>query len=179
MTAVAQDDPPPLEVLAGYQRNGRAWWPPAPGRRRPRGPGGVLLVDVVDGAAHVEQVSVHPAHARRRLGSALLETAAAWAAENRLEAVTLTTFTEVPWNAPYYARLGFRVVPADEIGEGYDRSGSTRPLPAWTGGPASSCAAAYSVPSSAVGAGVASPSPRRPVRRRCRSSRPCRPSRPR
>jgi GNAT superfamily N-acetyltransferase len=119
MTAVALDDPPPLEVLAGYQRNGRAWV--ATGRLDGDDrevPVAYLLVDVVDGAAHVEQVSVHPAHARRRLGSALLETAAAWAAENRLEAVTLTTFTEVPWNAPYYARLGFRVVPADEIGEG-------------------------------------------------------------
>jgi GNAT superfamily N-acetyltransferase len=80
-----------------------------------------VLVDVVDDAAHVEQVSVHPAHAGRRLGSALLDVAAAWAAENQLAAVTLTTFTDVPWNAPYYARLGFRVVPVDEIGAGLRR----------------------------------------------------------
>ena len=29
-----------------------------------------------------------------------------------LPAVTLTTFRDVPWNAPFYARLGFRVIEA-------------------------------------------------------------------
>ena len=29
--------------------------------------------------------------------------------------MTLTTFRDVPWNAPYYERLGFRVIaPADQ-----------------------------------------------------------------
>ena len=30
-------------------------------------------------------------------------------------ALTLTTFTEVPWNAPYYLRCGFRVLADTEI----------------------------------------------------------------
>jgi hypothetical protein len=37
------------------------------------------------------------------------------AAENR-PALTLTTFRDVPWNAPYYARLGFVMLGPAELG---------------------------------------------------------------
>ena len=70
---------------------------------------GYLLLEELDGAAHVEQVTVHPAHARAGIGARLLATAGSWAAERGLHAVTLTTFRDVPWNAPYYERLGFSV----------------------------------------------------------------------
>ena len=35
-----------------------------------------------------------------------------------LPALTLTTFAYVPWNAPYYARCGFRVLDDAEITPG-------------------------------------------------------------
>jgi hypothetical protein len=38
--------------------------------------------------------------------------------EHGLTSVTLTTFADVPWNGPYYARLGFEVVPDAEAGPG-------------------------------------------------------------
>ncbi len=63
---------------------------------------------MLDGSAHVEQVSVHSDYARRGLGAALLDHTATWAQRHGLAALTLTTFTDVPWNAPYYERLGFR-----------------------------------------------------------------------
>lgn len=69
-----------------------------------------LLLDIVDNNAHVEQVSVHPDHARQGLGRKLLDTAADWAAQHSLPALTLTTYRDVPWNAPYYERLGFRTL---------------------------------------------------------------------
>lgn len=119
MGAVAGHEPAPLDVLAGYQRDGRAWV--AVDSAGGDEPVGFLLVELVDGAAHVEQVSVHPDAAGRRLGSALLNAAAAWAAEHGVAALTLTTFADVPWNAPYYARLGFQVVPDDRLGEGLRR----------------------------------------------------------
>ena len=77
-------------------------------------PVGYLLVDAVDGAAHIEQVSVHPDHARRRIGRALIERAAWWARSRGLGALTLTTYPEVPWNGPYYERLGFSYLAAEE-----------------------------------------------------------------
>jgi len=54
---------------------------------------------MVDCCLHVEQVSVDPGSARRRLGRALLEHAASWAAADDIGALTLTTFAQVPWNA--------------------------------------------------------------------------------
>jgi hypothetical protein len=29
---------------------------------------------------------------------------------------TLTTFRDVPWNMPFYARVGFEMIPRDELG---------------------------------------------------------------
>jgi ribosomal protein S18 acetylase RimI-like enzyme len=73
---------------------------------------GFASVEVIDGAAHLWQLSVHPRAGRRGLGQALVEAVCEWAEANRLPAVTLTTFRDVPWNGPFYARLGFR-----ELGE--------------------------------------------------------------
>lgn len=114
MSAVAHDDPPSLAVLDDYQRDGRAWVSTDDADHAVA----YLLIDLVDGAAHVQQVSVHPGHARSRIGSALLDTAAAWAAQRHLRTLTLTTFADVPWNAPYYARLGFQVIPDEALAEG-------------------------------------------------------------
>ncbi len=110
MDAVADDDPGSVEELTPYADGGRAF---VAVDERDR-PVGYLLVDVVDDAAHVEQVSVHPDFARRGIGSALLEVANAWARTERLNVVTLTTFLTVPWNAPYYERLGFHILGLEE-----------------------------------------------------------------
>ena len=67
-----------------------------------------------DRPAHIQQVTVHPAHARRGIGAALIDTADRWAHQQRLSGLTLTTFAEVPWNAPYYSRLGFKILPEEE-----------------------------------------------------------------
>lgn len=114
MPEIADDEPPALEVLAGYQRAGRAWVVDGDEGT----PVAYLIADVVDGNLHVEQVSVHPDSAGRGLGRALIEHAAGYAKDHGLPALTLTTFAEVPWNAPYYARLGFAVLDAGELGPG-------------------------------------------------------------
>lgn len=117
MAEVADDDPPTLAELASFQRDARAWVAVNDADT----PAGYLLLDVVDGNAHVEQVSVHPDFAGRRLGEALLDTAGGWARHSGLPAMTLTTFAEVPWNAPYYRRLGFEVLAEHELGSGLRR----------------------------------------------------------
>ncbi|MEV6876968.1 GNAT family N-acetyltransferase [Amycolatopsis sp. NPDC051128] len=130
MTAIADDDPGSVAELAKYQADGRAWVSVDDGDR----PVAYLVAEVVDGHAHVEQVSVRPSHARRGLGSALIETLAAWAVSRGLPALTLTTFAAVPWNAPYYERLRFRVLEDAEIGDGLReirRAEVARGLDAW------------------------------------------------
>lgn len=62
------------------------------------------------GVAHLEEVDVHPDHGRRGLGRRLVQTVCAWATSHGFDAVTLTTFRDVPWNMPFYARLGFETV---------------------------------------------------------------------
>lgn len=49
----------------------------------------------------------------------LLDTAEIWAAGLELSALTLTNYANVPWNAPYYQRLGFQIVTNDEMGIGF------------------------------------------------------------
>jgi GNAT superfamily N-acetyltransferase len=77
-----------------------------------------VVVEVIDGCAHVEQVSLHRDHARHGIGGRLLDHVGSWAADQGLSALTLSTFRAVPWNAPYYARLGFRELTADETTPG-------------------------------------------------------------
>ena len=67
-------------------------------------------------AAHVEQVSVATAHAGQGLGALLIDHLGALARADGRPALTLTTFRDVPWNAPYYRRLGF--VPVDPADQG-------------------------------------------------------------
>lgn len=110
MDAVADHDPGSIARLAPYAEGGRAFVA-VNGKDRPLG---YLLLDIVDGAAHIEQVSVHPDHARRGIGRALIGRAESWAQDHGLPALTLTTYVEVPWNGPYYERLGFHYLTADE-----------------------------------------------------------------
>jgi GNAT superfamily N-acetyltransferase len=74
---------------------------------------GFARVETLDGAAHLEEIDVHPAHGRRGIGSALVRAVCDWARQSELSAVTLTTFRDIPWNAPFYARLGFFELAAD------------------------------------------------------------------
>lgn len=109
MPEIADDEPLPLGELARYHHAGLAWV-----ATRPTTPIAYLIADRVDGNLHVEQVSVHPDNARRGVGRSLLDHLAVHATAEGARALTLTTFTEVPWNAPYYARCGFR--PMDDNG---------------------------------------------------------------
>ncbi|MEJ2858333.1 MULTISPECIES: GNAT family N-acetyltransferase [unclassified Saccharothrix] len=102
MPEIADDDPMPLEAL----RHAHVWVAADPE------PVAWVAAVEVDGRAHVEQISVHPDAARRGIGAALLDHVETWATGRGLAGLTLTTFREVPWNAPYYERLGFREVTA-------------------------------------------------------------------
>ena len=64
--------------------------------------------------AHLHELDVHPRHGRRGLGRKLVLAVCDWAAANGHE-VTLCTFRDVPWNMPFYARLGFEVLAPDEL----------------------------------------------------------------
>ncbi|MGI8881179.1 MAG: GNAT family N-acetyltransferase [Jatrophihabitans sp.] len=103
MPEIATDSPASVEVLASFAAVAGCWVAVLDGR-----PVGYLLAGPVDDATHIEQVSVHPDQAGHRLAARLID--AAEAADDR-SSTTLTTFRYVPWNAPYYRRLGFVEIP--------------------------------------------------------------------
>ncbi len=114
MPEIAEDEPLPAGELARYQRTGLAWV----AVDTADAPVAYLIADHVDGNLHVEQVSVHPDRARRGIGRSLLDHLAQHARAAGVPALTLTTFTDVPWNAPYYARCGFRPLDDSALGPG-------------------------------------------------------------
>ena len=112
MDDIADDDPPAMDELSQYVNDGRCWV--AEGDTGDLV--GYVMVEVVDGNAHIEQVSVAPDQQGFGVGRRLIEAVAEWARERGRPAVTLTTFTDVPWNRPLYEHLGFRVLTEAEIG---------------------------------------------------------------
>jgi GNAT superfamily N-acetyltransferase len=73
-------------------------------------PIGFAIVRLLDESVHLHELDVHARHARQGLGRRLIEEVADWARARGATALTLTTFDDVAWNGPYYARLGFRTL---------------------------------------------------------------------
>ncbi|MCW8193425.1 GNAT family N-acetyltransferase [Proteobacteria bacterium 005FR1] len=66
-------------------------------------------------SAFLLEVDVHPGHQGRGIGRALISAAVNWARREGFRSVTLTTFENPTWNAPFYERLGFRRLKGFEI----------------------------------------------------------------
>ncbi|MEU6712635.1 GNAT family N-acetyltransferase [Nonomuraea sp. NPDC046802] len=79
-------------------------------------PAGFALVGRVDGNLHLEQLAVHPASMRQGIGGRLMTAVIDHARASGAPAVTLTTYRDVPWNAPWYERHGFSVMSEPEWG---------------------------------------------------------------
>jgi GNAT superfamily N-acetyltransferase len=112
MDDIAGHEPMAAAELEEYRSAGRAWVV-ADDTDTPVAYGIAL---VVDGNGHLEQLSVHPDRAGRRLGARLIDHVVDWSRDEGLPAVTLTTFRAVPWNAPYYERCGFTVLADRDVG---------------------------------------------------------------
>lgn len=65
------------------------------------------------GVAGISQISVLPEHGGRGIGSALMSAAHGAIASRGFHRVVLATQADIAWNAPWYARLGYSVVPID------------------------------------------------------------------
>jgi ribosomal protein S18 acetylase RimI-like enzyme len=83
---------------------------------------GFAVAWVVDGEGHLDELAVAPAHGRRGVGRALVDEVVAWTVAQELAAITLTTFRDVPWNGPYYAKLGFKEFLHDQSGPDHAQS---------------------------------------------------------
>jgi GNAT superfamily N-acetyltransferase len=98
--ALADDDPVSAEVDLAHEYV----WVAVDQEDHPIG---FAIVQLLDESVHLHELDVHP---RQGLGRRLIETIADWARTRGAIALTLTTFDDVPWNGPYYTRLGFRTL---------------------------------------------------------------------
>jgi len=73
---------------------------------------GFISAQPLDGAFHILELAVGHDQQRKGVGRALMDAALAEARRAGYRAATLTTFRAIPWNAPFYARLGFKLLDA-------------------------------------------------------------------
>ncbi|WP_329742729.1 4-(cytidine 5'-diphospho)-2-C-methyl-D-erythritol kinase [Dyella sp. A6] len=105
--AYAASTPSDADVLADAIGRGRVWVAlDGAGHEM-----GYVGVGVEDGEATIAEIDVRPECGCQGVGARLLEHACAWAAESGYPAINLGTLSDVAWNAPFYARHGFEVVP--------------------------------------------------------------------
>jgi GNAT superfamily N-acetyltransferase len=102
MDALAGDDPTPADMLAQRLGAGGLLAATIDGDLA-----GFMMFRPLDDSLYIEQVDVAPAFEGRRIGAAMIDAVAERAAMTGRARLTLSTFREVPWNAPYYRRLGF------------------------------------------------------------------------
>lgn len=76
-------------------------------RNSGKAPVGYALWRTVDGCALLAQIDVDPPHGRKGLGTALVRAVLEQVEKAGFHRLYLTTFSAIPWNAPFYKRLGF------------------------------------------------------------------------
>lgn len=99
--------PASLVSLEAGRREGRLWVAVSPLNR----PVGFALMKFPGGTAWLDQLSVLQRWQGYGFGSALIEQTATAARGLGHRALHLSTYRDVPWNAPYYARRGFEEMP--------------------------------------------------------------------
>ncbi len=101
----------PLAVLADAQRAGRLWIALAPSGETV----GFAFAQAAAGSAHLEELDVLPEHGRLSMGAELVSAVEQWALSQGATELTLTTYVDVPWNAHYYAKIGFEPIAESDL----------------------------------------------------------------
>lgn len=109
MDAIADDAPIAESLLLQAVEEQRLWVAVEYGELR-----AYLLGDFLPESLHIDQVTVHPDAARRGIGALVIESASSDERAKERGCVTLTSFANVPWNAPYYERIGFMDIAESE-----------------------------------------------------------------
>ncbi|MEC3769414.1 MULTISPECIES: GNAT family N-acetyltransferase [Cupriavidus] len=100
----------PHSALAAAQRDRRLWVAEHGGEVA-----GFALASRNGACGYLDEMDVHPDHGRRGIGRALVGTVQGWARASGLRTLNLTTFAHLPWNAPFYASMGFRRLEDSEL----------------------------------------------------------------
>jgi GNAT superfamily N-acetyltransferase len=82
---------------------------------------GYAVTQEVDATLYLREIDVDPAYMRQGIGSALVNTVVAWAKRQGYSVMALSTFRDIPWNAPFYSKLGFCPVDESELTAGFQQ----------------------------------------------------------
>ena len=82
-----------------------------------RTPVGFAMAGFIDGGAHLDEMDVMPDFGRQGIGTRLVRTIIDWGRLGDYPVLTLITFRHLPWNAPFYERMGFEAMATSELGE--------------------------------------------------------------
>ncbi len=78
-------------------------------------PVGFIMTQQLPESVFIHELSVSKDWQNKGIGKLLIQTVKNEAKLQQFNAVTLTTFRDVPWNAPYYQRLGFHILLEHQI----------------------------------------------------------------
>lgn len=100
---------PPFDgvALAHQQRAGKVWVAVNESEQ----PIGFAIAGRLSDEPYLCELDVEPAYGGQGIGRSLLRAVAAGARADGAASLLLSTFADIPWNGPFYARLGFEVVP--------------------------------------------------------------------
>jgi len=79
-------------------------------------PIGFVYAYDTDDCTFISQIAVVPEAQKHGAGTALLQAIANAAQQAGKRGVTLMTYRDVPWNAPFYAKRGYNVLTPAEMG---------------------------------------------------------------
>ena len=102
----------PSHTLEEAQEQGRLWV--VLEERTDHVVGFAYATDEKD-SLHPNEISMHPDHGQKGLGTRLMKEIIQWAKDRAYQSITLTTFIHLPWNAPFYQKLGFKILGESEL----------------------------------------------------------------
>ena len=101
----------PLHTLKTAQKQGLLWVAIENGNT----PVGFVAAEIKGSYLHLLEIDVLPRVQRQGIGSLLLDKVIETAFFHNLQWVSLTTFSHLPWNAPWYEKRGFRKIAPEKL----------------------------------------------------------------
>jgi GNAT superfamily N-acetyltransferase len=103
--------PLPLELIQQQFQAGQIWV----AIHQPDTVVGYALTRPIGPILYLQEIDIEPHHGQKGLGTALINTIKSWAKQSGHTVMSLSTFRDIPWNAPFYAKLGFRILNSSEL----------------------------------------------------------------
>ncbi|MGB5484429.1 GNAT family N-acetyltransferase [Parasphingorhabdus sp.] len=107
---IADDDVLTAEIQQIFIAEGTVWVAETRGC-----PIGFITTQIYDDALHILELAVEQSRQGQGVGRQLVKTAREFAVTHNIDALTLTTFRNVPFNQLFYQKLGFLTLDSDNL----------------------------------------------------------------